>query len=141
MEYNDDYSTCAETYSTLRIYGVPPDTVTEVLGLDPSNTQAATTGPDRGHPHGWFLSSKEQLSSRDVRRHLDWLLDCLLPKAEALHRIRGMGASVDISNYWLSASGHGGPTISPQQSEKLATLDLECWFDVYCVGDETEDAG
>lgn len=140
MVYDDDYSTCKATYATLRIYGVPPDDVTETLGLQPSETQRATT--DRVvRPNGWFLSSKERISSRDVRQHLDWLLDCLLPKADALARLRGIGATADISSYWLSASGHGGPTISPQQAEKLATLGLDCWFDVYFTANPAERAG
>jgi len=43
--------------------------------------------------------------------------------------------------YWISKQGHGGPTISPAQSKRLAELDLELFFDFYGPFDESEDAG
>ena len=129
-QYDDNYATCERTYATFRIYGIPPHQVTEALRVQPTEMQTAS-GPAR--PDAWVLSSKTAVESRDVRRHIDWCLDQLGSKGEALARLRADGARMDIFCYWLSASGHGGPTIAPAQAAKLAALDLDCGFDVYIV--------
>jgi hypothetical protein len=67
-----------------------------------------------------------------VRRHLDWLLDQLLPLKATLDSLRADGASLDVSCFWVSAFGHGGPEVAPAQAAKFATLDLSFWFDFYC---------
>ena len=41
-----------------------------------------------------------------------------------------------ISCFWGSRCGHGGPTLSARQTRRLADLELELWFDVYFEGDE-----
>jgi hypothetical protein len=141
VDYDDTYSTCSETFVSLRVLpgelGVP--SVSSALGLEPTQAQVhrprAESQSGRATaavPAGWFLSSKGLVESKDVRRHLDWLLDQLIPKAEALQRLRSRGAIIDVSCYWVSAHGHGGPALSAAQSAKLATLELDLWFDVYC---------
>ncbi len=133
--YNDLYPTCEETYATLRIYpdALDPDEVTERLGVTPTKVQRV--GDKRGSYtcdlNGWFLCSNGQVHSRDSRRHIDWILDQVESCAEELENIRKSGGRADISCSWLSASGHGGPTVSPHQSNRLAALGLDCWFDVY----------
>ena len=139
MSYNDDFATCKQTFASLWIYQVPPDEVTYALALEPSRTQKAGDMRSDGYrfsKDGWFLSSEAAVESRDVRRHLDWLLDLVMPRAEPLRELRQRGATMDVFCYWLSAFGHGGPTISPEQAAKLAALSLDCWFDVY-VGSVT----
>lgn len=133
--YSDDYPTCEETYATLRIYPgeFDPDEVTRRLGIDPTEVQRVGErhGRTTRKTNGWFLRSQDRVESRDARRHIDWLLDQLEPAANALSELRASGAEVDISCYWLSASGHGGPSVSPRQTKRLSALDLDCWFDVY----------
>jgi hypothetical protein len=139
-QYDDAYETCERTYVTLRIYDVVAERVTALLGLEPTRTQTkgAKKYPKKADSilfrrHGWFLSS-DRLASRDSRRHLDWLLDQVEPTHDQLQSLRVSGTQMDISCYWLSAYGHGGPTISPAQAGRVARLGLELWFDVY-VGD------
>lgn len=38
---------------------------------------------------------------------------------------------MDIACYWVSRSGHGGPTIPPPQMRRLADLNIELGFDFY----------
>jgi hypothetical protein len=38
---------------------------------------------------------------------------------------------MDVLAYWVSNSGHGGPTISSRQMERLARFGVQCWWDVY----------
>jgi len=137
--YEDDYKTCRATHATLRIFGVASEEVTRVLGLSP--TESMHPGDlHHGAParhHVWLLHSKLVIDSRDVRRHLDWILDQLVARRQALRELVGRGARVDIFCYWMSASGHGGPTISPTQAAKLAELGIDLGFDVYFVGEKT----
>jgi len=143
--YNDDYETCQETYATLCVYleGVDPNEVTKRLGIKPTKVQRKGETPDIQSklptalkPTAWFLSSKGQCISKDSRRHLDFILDQLVPKADVLQELRQLGSKMHISCYWLSKSGHGGPTIPPEQMRRLALLDLELWFDIYFTNEE-----
>lgn len=79
------------------------------------------------------------MQSRDVRRHLDWILERLLPAKDKLQALKAEGVEAAVSCYWLSVYGHGGPTLSPQQMRGLVEFGLECWFDCYSSG-EGEDA-
>jgi hypothetical protein len=96
-DYVDDYATCHRTYATLVIVhpDLEPDVVTEGLGIQPS--RAHRRGDIRNplakrpfiHPRGgWFLSSEGAVQSRDVRRHIDWLLDQVEPKGDVLKQLQ-----------------------------------------------------
>lgn len=134
--HSNDYKTCEKTYATLRIYpgDMIPAEVTLRFGLAPSQTQQR--GELRGcgqiiRLNSWFLSSKDTVTSTDLREHLDWILDQIVDKADVLDELRAKGAKVDIACYWSCIDEHGGPTLFPSQMEKLAKLKLECWFDIY----------
>lgn len=130
-DYDDEYPTCKATYATLRLYlgDLTPDAVTERLGLSPTESQTQTRSAK--HSQAWFLCSKGQVHSRDVRRHIDWILDQVTPVAARFRDLIARGAKADVACFWVSASGHGGPMLSPIQMRRLAELELECWFDVY----------
>jgi hypothetical protein len=141
--YNDDYPTCSRTYATLRIYPetLDPVELTGRLGIEPSIWQrrGELVNPNAGKPrtfelHGWFLYSKDSVDSKDLRRHVDWLLAILTPKGEILRSLQNEGCRMDVCCLWDSKSGHGGPTLWPQQMAELARLNLKLWFDVYFVG-------
>jgi hypothetical protein len=128
-EYDDDYPTCAATYATLRIYTgkVPPETV--LLRLEPSKLQVEGAG---AHLNGWFLSTKERVESRDIRRHVDWLLEQISPLRSELAALQARpGIRMDVFCYWRSTQGHGGPRLTPKQMRPLANLNLEIGFDCY----------
>src|SRR5437762_13576226 len=92
-DYDDDYPTCARTYASLRIYheDLDPDSITRILSVEPTQAQVKgrlctspsgrTFTPEIG---GWFLSTKGVVGSKDVRRHLDWLLAKLAGRDYAL---------------------------------------------------------
>jgi hypothetical protein len=46
------------------------------------------------------------------------------------------GFKIDITSFWVSTSGNGGPTISPYQMRRLADLEIEIWWDIYFYDDE-----
>ena len=90
---NDSYPTCDWTEATLAIYpeDVGPEKVTQELGLVPTSSQ--TKGEYKVSKFGrgriarisnWLLSSEGEVSSKDLRHHLDWLLDRIEPVAAQL---------------------------------------------------------
>ncbi|ABW28502.1 DUF4279 domain-containing protein [Acaryochloris marina] len=144
MEYNDDYAICEKTYATLRLYPgtKDPHAVTKLLGIQPTFTQRLgdpLSSRRQARINGWFLKTEHLIDSLDSRRHIDWLLDQVEPITDRFFALRQAGCKADISCFWQSLSGHGGPTISPQQSRRLAELNLELWFDVYLGGSEEVD--
>jgi hypothetical protein len=144
-EYDDAYATCEETRAVLRINpgDISPREITEALGIEPTEINergkvrvSLTTGRTREvRRNAWFLSSEGHLDSKDLRRHLDWLVDRIEPAAAALTRLRKeRGVRADIWCVWWSAAGSGGPTLSPKQMRRIAPLDLDCAFEIMFFG-------
>ena len=145
--YDDEYPTCERTSAALRIYprSMLPADVSKALMLTP--TLARTVGEfvpsalaGRGHRVArtrWELSSEECVTSKDLRRHLDWLLAQLQPASAAL---RALSARDDVQSAvhcsWWSAHGEGGPVLWPEQMQKLAELDLELSFEIMFFSDD-----
>jgi hypothetical protein len=135
-EYNDEYPTCAGTHATVCVYhaDLDPAEVTARLGVASTTAQRrGDTRPSTGRVSigAWFLSSVDAVASRDLRRHIDWVLDELGESAAVLAELRAAGCKTIVSCYWTSAAGHGGPTVSPEQMARLAASGLEVSFDVY----------
>ena len=136
--YDDNYNTCSDTYVTLRVYtdNMHPEKITEYLTIPPTQIQVKGDKNELRRNklielNGWFLSTENTIQSKDIRRHLDFLADTLLPVKSKLKSLQNDGVKIDISCYWQSESGQGGPTLSPQQLTKLADLGVEVWFDLY----------
>jgi len=142
--YDDNYETCERTYAELRIYSddMDPRLITRWLGIDP--TEASTKGEPvacgmgrQRVAKGWFLSSENVVASRDLRRHLDWLLDKIELTAGKLGELQNKaGLTMGINCVWWSATGSGGPTLWPEQMVRMANLELECSFEVCFFGEE-----
>lgn len=145
---DDAYGSCAETRAELLVYpgALAPIDVTQRLQLEP--TEVSFAGETKVNSRGrtrtaksswWSLSSGNHVRSLDVRPHLDWLLAALVPRAESLRELQSVpGVRMSVNCVWYSRSGHGGPTLWPEQMGPLAELDLECSFDVYLLGEEPE---
>lgn len=140
------YPTCAYTHAWLRIMseGLDPDDTTDALGVQPTEIQRAgaprPSRPDRTYTQsGWLLSTEGVLTSMDARDHLDWILARLVDCDVAFKQLHSEQHLIDLCVRWDSKSGHGGPTISPVQMQRLAELEIELWFDVYFDDDEEEE--
>ena len=140
IDYDDDYPTCVRTYASLRILhdDLEPDRVTRLLGIEPSESQVKgaayinSIGREKmAEIGGWFLSTEGVIASRDLRRHVDCILDKLVGKDESLKRLQADGNEIDVFCYWLAAEGHGGPTLSPAIMRRLGELEIEIGFDIY----------
>ena len=142
-----DYPTCAKTYATFRVYhdSADPQAITTILGIAP--TRSWRQGDSHGTKRvaifpcsGWLLSSEHAVTSHDSLRHLEWLLVSIEQHRAELHALREQGHRMDISCYWLSESGHGGPMLTPEIMRRLGDLAIPVWFDVYFTGKNETDA-
>lgn len=142
--YDDDYSSCSETYSSLTIYhdDSPPTDVTGMLNIEPTKEifkGKKIVGVKRpATVNGWFLSSRHKVDSCDTRRHIDWLVDQVYNKKEVIHDMIARGYTIDIFSFWVSKSANGGPTLSPYQMKRLSALNIEVSWDIYFGGDDEE---
>ena len=113
-----------------------PDEITDLLAVSPTKIQIkGDIVPEKIDKQfsksGWFLSTEGILDSKDVRDHLDWILDHFRDHQLIFSKLHKRGYLIDLCVRWDSLRGDGGPTISPKQMYKLAALDIELWFDVY----------
>jgi hypothetical protein len=135
FEYDDDYPTCKETFSILRIYSdkVNPDEITKIIEINP--TKFFWKGEVLGNGYfrkknGWFYCTENLTKSKDTRRHIDLIIETLEGKETLLNQLRQQGCKLDIFSYWASC-GHGGPMLCPSQMLKLASLEISIGWDVY----------
>lgn len=142
---NDREENCERTDASLRIYSeeMTPLQITELLGMSPTSSvtkgqRIPTMFSDQfrlGKLNGWFLSSEGVVESKDLRRHLDWLLDRLDRSAEELAKLQErQGVRMCVYCIWWSKYGGGGPSLWPEQMRQLAALNLECCFDFQHYG-------
>ena len=131
---NDEYGTCERTEATLAIYDLDPELVTKKLNIIPTYTQKL--GVPRIMHHGveriakrnsWLYSSEgSDISSKDLRIHLNWLLDKIESVKLQLREIQQIpGVKMAIRCGWWSKFGDGGPTLWPEQMKRMAKLNLE----------------
>lgn len=134
--HDDSYPTCAETYSTLRIFSddLAPDEITRILQIDPTESfqkgESYSLGKLRRKTHGWFYSTKKLCDSKDTRRHIDTILSAFEGKVESVQKLQSQGCKLDITSYW-SSRGQGGPWLMPEQMLKLGRLGISVWWDIY----------
>ena len=144
-DYDDNYSTCKETSAAFRIIhpALDPDALSQQLGL------RASWAWRKGQPHSrrnipsrtgiWGLDTEGILTSRDLRRHLDWLLDQLEPKAEVLQDLRVQGYTMDIFCLWCRSGGTGGPMLSPRNMIRLGALNVTIGFEFWAIDEDEGD--
>ena len=134
------YSSCESTYVEFLVY-VDKDSaqaVSNILQLEPTKSQTKgdlivnSRGIERlAKTTYWILSSEGKILSKDIRHHLDWLLNQLLDKQFQLSRLQSnTNMSMTVNCIWWS-TGSGGPTLWPEQMKMLSQLNLECTFDIY----------
>ncbi len=139
----DENPNCARTYASFRLTGdaLDPEVVTTTLGIKPmralAKNQAIPTirrgnGTRRQRTGVWALTSQGIMSSTSLERHLIYLLDAIEPAATPLDTLRvEHNLQADFFCYWLSATGHGGPELSPRTLDRIAALDARLGIDFY----------
>lgn len=137
--YDDEYPTCERVDVTLCIYGhdLDPIKLSSRLGLEPTSSQRRgdVLNPGKWKPRlapvgAWFLSSEGIVTSKDARRHFDWLLDELELHAGALNAIQREGYRMWVSCWWFSKGETGGPTVNVDHMARFAALGLPLAFEL-----------
>jgi hypothetical protein len=136
-------SSCSLTHATLCIYNIDPELVSQKIGITPTGKQkqgALSVLPDGskkiGRINSWLLESKKNVSSKDIRTHLNWLLIEIEPATERILELQQIfEVQMSIRCVWFSAEGGGGPTLWPEQMDRMAKLNLECCFAFAYYGD------
>ena len=142
FDYNDSYPTCSRTHATFCVFlpeTIHPDELTERFGIQPSRTRVkgeVYKGKVREWPTSWFLESEGKVDSKDVRRHIDWILEQIKNKSEIIKQLQTEGSQIHLSCFWGSAVGHGGPMLDAGILKRIALLNIGISFDIYFEGDE-----
>jgi hypothetical protein len=131
-DYDDNYPTCCCTSVLLYISNFSKkdedsqDYIINLLNIDESQIKTR----DLKYTRRWscsIFSSENEIVSKDIRRHLDWLLDIIYPKKQEILAL-DKKYNLQIWCYWHSTQGHGGPTLSPKQMGKIAELNIKLAF-------------
>lgn len=135
-EFIHDFASCKRCYATLCIYHpiISPDEVSKILLVQPSRQKKVgekLRGDETIQINGWFLCTRGQINSRDIRAHIWNLIENLGEKNNALKRIADLGHEIKISCYWESASGNGGPLLDTKTMAALSLLQIELEFDIW----------
>lgn len=134
-----DYPSCDLTYVEFVVYIEGKFiSVSDILGMNPTNSQKVSDliinkrGIEReAKSTYWCLSSEEKVVSKDIRHHLNWLLNILVDKKKDIFNIQKFkGVNMNVNGIWFAAS-NGGPTIWPEQMKTLSDLNLEFSISLY----------
>jgi len=119
---------CARTFVSFRPMGESLDVaeVTAQIGLAPDGIG------ERSSRRVWSISSEGRIQTTSVEQHLRLLLDMLGPhQAAVLALIEDRSLDADFFCFWESATGNGGPEVSPETLARIATLRATLGFDFY----------
>jgi hypothetical protein len=138
--YDHKFPSCERTYATLVVYSdrLDVDAISKALRVKPTSTviKGQRLSPLRrkrriARHNGWFFSSEGKRTSRDLRAHLDYILDRLAPAQSKLRRLTRAGCETCLSVFWDSAAGNGGPLLDPRILARLAAFRVELRLDIY----------
>jgi hypothetical protein len=135
-QYDHNFRSCSRTYATLLIFheAMQPDQITAALGLEPDDTarRGEPTALARRVPRNlWARGTYDQYESRDLRFHVDKILDELRGKEDRLNWLLKRGCEIEISCFWESASGNGGPELDVGFLKRLTQFPVSMTFDIW----------
>lgn len=136
-DYDDDYVGCEKTYASLRIQHdtLDPDYISTLLQITPSwswikgiilpgKTRPTRTGI-------WGISSEDHIHSREVRRHIDWIMEKVRYKSDSIRELQQNGYKIDVFCFWSMSGTMAGLELSPHNCRDLAELNIPIGFDIY----------
>lgn len=130
----EDNPNAARVRATVRLQGdeLDPAHVTDALLIEPSFAAAkgelrppgrSSKAPSVRQPTGVWLFTTADLASTSLERHLLAALDRIEPRAVELKElIDANHLAFDIVCYWVSATGQGGPGITPKTLGRVAAV-------------------
>ncbi len=137
--YIHNYPSCLRTYATLCIYhhDLEPSKITTLFGVEPSRSQIRGTplenrqGKHLATVGAWFLTSKDMVISRDVRFHIDYLLERFKGREDNFRFLHKNSYKIQMNCFWESTSGNGGPLLDYKTMSTLGKLFIDVHFDVW----------
>jgi len=142
LKYN---SNCLETYVTFRVFGkdLIPEEFSKYIELEPTNSRVK--GDIIGKPERqirstkgiWMITTQNLVKTTVLEDHLFFLLEKLEPKLNKIRtwcEVRSL--EYDFHCYWHSATGTGGPLLSPQVLGRIASFGAVLDFDLYFNDDD-----
>jgi Domain of unknown function (DUF4279) len=136
----DENPNCAETYASFLLIGdrLDPEAATRRLRVKPERSfpkgtiRPSKAGRLRQRTGVWIFTTEGVLASTSLERHLRYLLDELEPRTEEIQALVDRdGLEAVFSCFWVSATGHGGPVLSPEVLNRVARVGAALWFDLY----------
>lgn len=123
----EDDPTCKSTCAMLLVSGdhIANEEFTRLFGMTPTEAGKA------GDCSGWRVSSESQVKSRNVERHIHWLLDQIENKKGVIeHLKRERGCQVDLGCEWRGhpQSNSTGPFLASETLRRIAGFDLNLIF-------------
>ena len=82
----------------------------------------------------WVLSTEDRKTlsrSKDMRFHVEWLLDKVEARKKKIHRMCASGYEMLLSCFWESTNANGGPILDTEFMRRLSEFPLELRFDVW----------
>ena len=77
----------------------------------------------------WAITTSKEINSLDLRDHLDYLIGCIEESKAVLEMLLKIkNIKIWIQGNWYSKYGDGGPAIWPEQSRRIAKLNLPLRF-------------
>ena len=118
---------CEKTCAMLLVSGdcIESDEFTRLLGVGP--TETAKTGACSG----WRLSSESHLQSKNLERHIHWILDQIPDKKDVIKHLKlERNCQIDIGCWWKGAPRVDGlgPFLTPETLRRVADFDLNLIF-------------
>jgi Domain of unknown function (DUF4279) len=132
-----DYKGCSRTYATLCIYHehLAPENITLALNITPDRTvkKGDKAGLSTAQQYGWFFKSKDNIDSKDLGAHIQWIIEQLKDKHKQIMELKNKGFEMKIMCFWGSAFGNGGPEFDSQMLRDLGnmhvSLQIDVWFE------------
>ncbi|MBA1186120.1 DUF4279 domain-containing protein [Stutzerimonas nitrititolerans] len=134
-----NYPSCSECFSEFVLYTDDIDPHIVKVAMPVAESEVLVKGGKIKNSIGrerviknsiYFLSSDSRVASKDLRDHLDWVIERIFPFRERLLDFQRSGMRMGINCVWWS-KGMGGPTLWPEQMEKFSAMNLECSFSFY----------
>jgi hypothetical protein len=132
----------AEVHVGLTIEGdFHPNDISRRLELEPKHTMLKGEVISRRRARvastsHWSIDSEESIEADTIEPHLEWLLDLLEPRGEALSAIVATGAFAYADCLWASVGLSGGPWIGPESMRRLAVLNLPLIISFYATDED-----
>ena len=78
----------------------------------------------------WTISSDRIIDSKDVRDHIDYVLDIIYPQKKHILKLQE-NFTMGMKCVWFAKGVSGGPAVWPEQMSRLSELNLELGFSFY----------